>query len=156
MSENTISILSVEDDPLQAEWIRATIERHIPNSDIRQLKTEHEFVAEFEAIALRPPRVILLDAMLRWTDPVRDMPIMPAEVQKGGLAQAGLRCRQRLSADSRTSAIPVILYSVLQGNPSRPETLQFMPEDVTHVQKNADPVEMIGKIKLALHQERRR
>jgi CheY-like chemotaxis protein len=156
MNENFLPILSVEDDPLQAEWIRATIEKHIPGADVSQLRTEHEFVTQFEAFALRPPKLILLDAMLRWTDPAPDLPPRPAEVEEGGIAQAGLRCRHRLSNDPRTSAIPVILYSVLRDNASRPETLLYVPENVTHVQKNADPLELVEKIKQALGHQRRR
>ena len=134
------SILSVEDDALQSEWIRQTIATRFPDARLNQISTEYEFESKFEEIASKPPKLILLDVMLRWTDPAPNMPPRPEEVKQGGIGQAGIRCERRLKADPRTKNIPVILYTVLQTG-----SLQ-LPAHVTHLQKNADPSELLRRI----------
>jgi PleD family two-component response regulator len=149
MSEAKISILSVEDDSMQADWIRSTLENELPETQVSRIGTEHEFISKFEEIANEPPRLILLDAMLRWTNPSPDMPERPEEVRQGGIAQAGLRCQKRLSQDLRTRDIPVIFYTVLQKS-SLGSLVVELPKDLVMVQKNADPRELIGRVRQAL------
>lgn len=140
-------ILSVEDDPLSGEWIRQTIAAKFPDAQLKQMSTEYEFVSKFEEIASNPPDVVLMDVMLRWTDPAPDMPPRPDDVREGGIGEAGLRCQQRFQADLRTKAVPVILYTVLQKESLR------LPANVVHVQKDADPTELIQTITLMLGRE---
>lgn len=140
------SILSVEDDPLQAEWIRTTLLRNLPGIDLRQIRTEHEFISRFAEVAADPPGVVLLDAMLRWTDPSPEMPLRPPDVREGGVAKAWLRCQTRLNEDVRTRSVPVIIYSVLQKT-----GLFELPDGVIHLQKDANSQELISLIKHKLN-----
>src|ERR1039458_10474172 len=71
---NPIEILSLEDDPLQAEWIRQTIESGVAGSKVNHVGTESEFVARFPGIVAAPPTLILMDVMLRWADPSPNIP----------------------------------------------------------------------------------
>jgi CheY-like chemotaxis protein len=109
-------ILIVEDDKLQFSYIKNGIKqgRHFSESRIERIATEWEFIEKFESIATDKPDLILLDIMLRWTDPAPDMTLPPADIAKEGFFRAGVRCEQRLAADPRTRNIPVIVYSILE------------------------------------------
>ena len=75
------------------------------------MSTEAEFVSAFEALAADPPDFAILDRMLRWASPSRDM-VAPPEDSRDPEA-AGVRCALRLRDDVRTRGTHVILYSVL-------------------------------------------
>lgn len=108
--------LIVEDDKLQFSYIKNGIKegRCFSKSRIERIATECEFIEKFESIATDKPDLILLDIMLRWTDPAPDMTLPPADIAKEGFFRAGVRCEQRLAVDPRTRNIPVIVYSILE------------------------------------------
>lgn len=133
-------VLIVEDDKLQYEFIAAALRDMKRVSRVARLSTEKEFYDTFEELTADKPDVILMDVMLRWTDPAPRMVPPPEEVSREGFYRAGLRCVQRLAADPRTADVPVIIYSVLE-----PEDLS---EDFTShhrvrfLQKNFDRREL--------------
>lgn len=147
--KSPIRILSVEDDPLGAEWIRQTIEGRMPGAKVSQIRTESEFVARLQEISAHPPSLILMDVMLRWADPSPHIPDRPTDVKSGGISRAGLRCCARLAANPETSAIPVILYTVLQDSEIREleRELPALPPHVSHVQKASNPTELLANIR---------
>jgi CheY-like chemotaxis protein len=108
--------LIVEDDKRQFSYIKNGIKqgRYFSESRIERIATEWEFIEKFESIAREKPDVILLDVMLRWTDPGPDMTLPPADIAEEGFFRAGARCEQRLAVDPRTRDIPVIVYSILE------------------------------------------
>ena len=108
--------LIVEDDKLQFSYIKNGIRqgRNFSNSRIERIATEWEFIEKFESTATEKPDVILLDIMLRWTDPTPSMTLPPPEIAEEGFFRAGVRCEQRLAVDPRTRNIPVIVYSILE------------------------------------------
>jgi CheY-like chemotaxis protein len=146
--KDSIEILSVEDDPLQAEWIRQTIEDRVAGTRVQQISTESEFVAKLSEIIANPPALILMDVMLRWADPSPNIPERPADVKNGGMQRAGLRCQVRLAADPATYGIPVILYTVLQnGELNQLKASALMPAHVVHIQKDSDPSDLLREIR---------
>jgi DNA-binding NarL/FixJ family response regulator len=104
-------VLLLEDDYLQRQAARQVLERALDVEVLTQT-TESEFRRDFETIAADPPRAAVLDLMVRWANPARDMPPAPDDV-RGNPQKAGLRCSQRLREDPRTSGVKIILYSVL-------------------------------------------
>jgi|ERR1022692_346492 CheY-like chemotaxis protein len=146
---NPIEILSLEDDPLQAEWIRQTIESGVAGSKVNHVGTESEFVARFPGIVAAPPTLILMDVMLRWADPSPNIPERPADVKKGGMRRAGLRCCTRLAANPKTRVIPVILYTVLQSSEltELEKELDMVPPNLLYVQKDSNPAELLKNIR---------
>src|SRR5258708_17771330 len=108
--------LIVEDDKLQFSFIENGIRqgRHFSKSRVERIATEYEFIEKLENIATEKPDVILLDIMLRWTDPTPNMTLPPPDIAEEGFFRAGVRCEQRLAADPRTRDIPVIVYSILE------------------------------------------
>jgi len=149
-----MKILIVEDDYLQADWIRANLEQAFSNLetgiDIDQIGTELEFRARLADIPKEPPDVIIMDVMLRWTDPSPDMQLPPDDVQEKGFYRAGLRCARLLAKDKRTSDIPVILYTVLEHIDLKGD-LQGLPERVIYLLKKSDPTELIQRIRDLTH-----
>ena len=107
--------LIVEDDKSQFSYIKNGIRqgRYFSESRIERIATELEFIEKLESLATEKPDVILLDIMLRWTDPHPDMTLPPPHIAEASFFRAGVRCEQRLAADSRTRNIPVIVYSIL-------------------------------------------
>ena len=105
-----LRILLVEDDHLQANDLEKTLEAEF-GAEVQTFSTEHEFVRQFWTIAENPPDVAILDRMLRWASPSRDMLAPPEDARDP--EQAGVRCAERMAEDERTRPVPVILYSVL-------------------------------------------
>jgi CheY-like chemotaxis protein len=153
MSDST-RIISVEDDPLQAAWIKQTIEQKINGTLVIQIATESEFVKKLPEILADPPSLILLDVMLRWADPSPDIPERPLEVKEGGMRRAGLRCRERLSGNPATKNVPVVLYTVLDNQElaELEKELAGLLVRVEHVQKNSDPKELVETIQRQIKQ----
>ena len=129
-------ILVVEDDHLQREWIRQKLQEEF-NAQIDMISTEGDFRSRLEEIAKNPPDVIIMDIMLRWTDPRPDMQPQPDDVKREGFFRAGLRCQRLLALDERTKNIPVILYTVLTNNDVGDETKKLR-RNVIHVSKDSD------------------
>lgn len=107
-------VLLVEDDHDQADFIKGFLGQELAGSEIELIRTEHEFRGRLDAIAERPPDVVVMDVMLRWTDPSPAMEPRPQDVKEGGIFEAGLRCRAQLADRPATAAVPVILYTVLE------------------------------------------
>ena len=105
-------VLVVEDDALQAASIVDNLRAALSSASFRIVSSESAFytlVDELEpAIA---PNVIILDLMLRWTQPSPDMPTPPQEVREDGPFRSGLRCLRLLRGSRYGGHIPVILYS---------------------------------------------
>ena len=105
-----LQILLVEDDHLQTKDLRLALEREL-KAEVRALSTESAFRLELETIAANPPDFAILDRMLRWANPARDMPSPPDDSRDPG--EAGVRCGRILRSDPRTEKVRILLYSVL-------------------------------------------
>ena len=110
-------IIVVEDDNIEADSLVNGLKEKL-NADVSVIHTEREFVGTLGSIAEHPPDLIVLDVMLRWTDPTPDLKIedIPADVLRDGFYSAGVRCVKRLEADNRTKGIPVVFYTTLERN----------------------------------------
>ena len=109
-----VKILIVEDDQIQAGFTRPSLEQAFRGSEITHIRTEHEFHSRMDEIANNPPDVVVMDVMLRWTNPARDQPTAPDNVRLEGHYLAGIRCTKLLAENEKTKDIPVILYTVLE------------------------------------------
>lgn len=111
-------ILIVEDDHSQADLIQEALEKEADlNSsslEIRRYSTESQFRDHLKDIAERKPDVIVMDVMLRWTDPAPDMKAPPENILREGCYRAGLRNSKLLAQEEETRNIPVILYTMLE------------------------------------------
>jgi hypothetical protein len=110
-------ILLIEDDRLQAQGIQSGL-RDLLHSEYPKLVfttffTESDFYAKFGELAAEGFALAIIDVMLPWADPSPEMEVPPREVVEGGFFRAGVRCRQKLQSDPRTSSIPAIIYTVM-------------------------------------------
>jgi len=104
-----LRVLLVEDDHVQRNYVRQALADGL-KADVDTKTCEWEFQRDFDLLALNPPDVAVLDIMLRWASPSKDV----AEPPKDSTPyHAGLRCAKRLKGDPRTQGVKVILYSVL-------------------------------------------
>jgi CheY-like chemotaxis protein len=149
------SILLLEDDPLTCEWLDNTIKSELSDlrPEIEVIETESEFtqnwIPEVSKGIRTPPDVIVIDIMLRWTDPSPDQPPRPPEVIEGGFVRAGLRCLDLIRKQPVLSQTRVILFTSLT-----PEDLNAFggkPQEVLLVQKD-DQDAVLGRIRAALTQ----
>lgn len=124
-----MNILLVEDDHLQSQFITEALGSEIPSGRIQVIDTEREFRARLEDISNNPPDVIILDVMLRWTDPSRDREAAPTDVREGKFHRAGFRCQKLLERGERTKKIPTILISAVDLKEFAPESRE-LPENV--------------------------
>jgi hypothetical protein len=127
---NETRILLIEDDHLQAQAIqvglRALLEGEY-NLTFEPVSTESEFYAKFNDIVTRGFHLAIVDVMLRWANPSPEMPEPPPDVVEGGFFRAGIRCKQKLQSDPRTSSIPVVIYTVLDDS-RLPPGIDFVPK----------------------------
>src|SRR5262245_16243553 len=130
-------ILIVEDDHSQAELIEEALQKEADlNStiyEIRRVSTESQFRDQLNDIAERNPDVIVMDVMLRWTDPAPDMKAPPDDILKEGCFRAGVRNAWLLAGNESTKRIPVILYTMLEkidlGDTSELLEVTYLPKD---------------------------
>lgn len=141
-----MKILVVEDDHLQAEWIINNLEKAFSGATINRISTESEFYLKIDHVIKDPPDVIIIDVMLRWTDPGPDMPIPPEEVRMSGFYRAGFRCKSLLANNDITKDIPLILYTVLEYLDLQRD-LQDLPEKAVYLAKDSDSTHLVDKIR---------
>lgn len=135
-------ILLVEDDPLQAESILASLKAHFAGMGIKHLSTEQEFRAKLDEIAASPPDLVILDVMLRWTDPSPGLEVPPEEVRRERHYRAGLRCQRLLSQKLGDDCPPILLYTILETDDVGP-----LPSGVDHLSKSSDLGPLIVRIR---------
>ena len=142
-----VRILLVEDDPIQAAWIRMNLVQ-VYTSEPEWIDTESEFQLNLGKIVSYPPDVVIMDVMLSWAEASESIPPRPDDVRQEGMYRAGLRCQDLLSKSSETSTVPVILYTV-QNLKDLGSELEDMPANVLYLPKEADIgplVEQIDKL----------
>jgi CheY-like chemotaxis protein len=132
-----MKILLVEDDHFQAEQIRSALEESFSKLSFEKVDSEHEFYSKLGDIERNPPDVIIMDVMLRWTHPSRDMPDPPEEVLAEKHYRAGFRCLKRLAEREATKRIGVILYTVLESG-DIDKDLKTLPSNVIYLRKEAN------------------
>lgn len=147
-----MTIVIVEDDYLQADWIHKKLKEAIPDANLRHISTESEFRSSFEDIANEKADVVVMDVMLRWTDPSPDLHLPPDDIGKEGFYRAGLRCESLLANDQRTSNIPVILYTVLERTDLNHE-LRNLADNVVYIPKQPDVNPLIDRVKELTRQQ---
>lgn len=141
-----MKILVVEDDYLQVEWLSEQLKNHIEEVQVESISTESKFYDSLARIAAQPPDIILMDVMLRWTDPAPHMLVPPDDVREEGFYTAGLRCERKLRQNSETSTIPVILYTMLEQSDLLRQ-LEGKEDNTIYCRKEADLHSLIQKIR---------
>ena len=105
-----LQILVFEDDHLQARDLRNELEGEF-GADVRLISTEYEFRRALPEILNDSPDVVVLDRVVRWANPARDMPSPPQP--DWDPEQAGLRCAELIEANREGRTIAILLFSVI-------------------------------------------
>lgn len=140
-------ILLVEDDIIQSDLIREALGQEFPGGEVELIKTEHEFRSRLDAIAKRAPDIVIMDVMLRWTDPSPDQPPSPVDVREEGHYRAGFRCRKLLSERELTKDVPVILYTVLDHADISHELQDISMGEVQYLRKESSATPLLRSIR---------
>jgi len=144
-----MKILVVEDDYQQFETIQNELRTAFPRASIDCIDTELDFRSSIDKLSLSPPDIILMDIMLRWTNPSPKIEKPPPEIATEGYHRAGFRCRGLLDAQETTRRIPVVLYTVL-GKEDIESELSRVPPNVVHIQKDTDLAPLVDQIRIAV------
>src|SRR5262249_54361166 len=107
-------IVLVEDNPDWLELATSELQKEWPACEVDSVTTESQFMERFKSWERDPPDVFIMDIMIPWADPARDMPKPPNEVQEHGFARAGLRCHSRLTANERLQKVPVVFWTIVE------------------------------------------
>jgi DNA-binding NarL/FixJ family response regulator len=143
-------ILLIEDDYLTAESLIDELGSAFPKTDVKHCRTESEFLQTIDEIAAHPPKVVIMDVMVRWTDPSENMPPQPEEVQHNGPWRAGIRCERRLH--DLNPKIPIVFYSVLDRDDLKDAVVLDTPTlPVTHLRKAGDVTPLIDHLRERFH-----
>jgi CheY-like chemotaxis protein len=134
-------VLIVEDDYLQADWLEQILREQFPGVEIESIRSEQKFYDWLERMKSSAPDLIILDVMLRWTDPGSGIPA-PEEVSKGGYYRAGLRCEKLLRRAEYTKSTPVILYTVLEALDLGEEIEKISTQSI-YLGKSSDTVPLV-------------
>jgi CheY-like chemotaxis protein len=108
-------VLIVEDDYLFAAEMQEDIieEFERGTAEVEIVPTEAEFEKRFpRGSDPGPVGVIVLDIMIRWSDPESPEP-KSEEAEMQGYYTAGIRCLKRLRSIERTRNVDVIIHSNL-------------------------------------------
>jgi CheY-like chemotaxis protein len=130
-------IVLVEDDDMQATWVRERLSDEPWLNDPRWLwiETEYEFRQKLPGLGADPPDLIIMDVMLNWAVATPDMADPPDDVNEGGYVRAGLRCERMLAEFPPTRNIPVILFTILEHHNLKDELpdrdIYFVSKDST-------------------------
>jgi CheY-like chemotaxis protein len=108
-----MNIVAVEDDYLQAEWLKETLERIFSECTVEVVPTESHFRDQIGRWEANPPNLFIVDVLLAWALPSRQIPEPPPEVEEGGFQRAGLRCQALLAKSPALRRVPVVFYTVL-------------------------------------------
>jgi len=130
-------IIIVEDDHLQEGPLEEHLSRAVQGAELVTFSTEREFRNYFPQLRERVPDLVVMDVMLRWSDPEPDAPLPPEEVVSGGYYRAGLRCAQLLAEDEKLRRVPVILHTILERGDLERDG-QALPPNCTFVGKHSD------------------
>ena len=147
------NIVVVEDDYLQRDWISSLLQKELPRARIEQIRSESEFRGRLADWRTDPPAAFIVDVMLCWAQPSRNIPDPPEEVAQDGFYTAGIRCRALLGADGRLQHVPVLLYTVLDKGDLE-KSLDPWPQGVAHMKKGDSESRLLEWIRTSLPRKR--
>lgn len=145
MPRYSMRAVIVEDDYLQADWLKQTIQSAFHGAQVDCIRTEYAFRQALADLRKSPPDVLLLDVMLRWTNPGMDVSA-PDDVREGQYYRAGLRCERLLREFPETKALPVILYTMLEGKDLK-EDFTHLSSRTCYVGKDSDASQLIQTLR---------
>lgn len=144
-----MNILLVEDDILQADAIEDSLRRNFKQVEVKRLSSESEFREKLSSVKTESLDLILLDVLLRWSEPTPEIEEPPLEVQQQGFYRGGIRCLNLLLASAETREVPVIVYSVL-GREDVHKEIDQVPPHVLFLQKDSDEQRLVRHIRSLL------
>jgi hypothetical protein len=147
-----VRILLVEDEHPDVRRITSALQRGLPGSDLRIVRTEYEFRNAFKDIVLFAPELAVIDLMLPWTTAGPNMPGIPPEVAGSGFRDGGARCCRMLIDEEKIGKIPIILYSGVDQS-SLATASAGMPPNVFQFRKDRDETTLIRFVRSILHGE---
>jgi len=144
----------VEDDHLQEEPLAEHLRSVFGDARVETLSTEEEFRSRLPALRVDLPDLVVMDVMLRWSDPKPDTPQPPDEVLAGGYYRAGLRCAQLMTQTPQLRHVPVVLYTILERCDLERDD-ETLPANASYIGKNVELDVLVRHIRYCLRRTAR-
>jgi hypothetical protein len=116
-------VVLLEDSDVDASDTQESLEEHFPGIIVERISTESDFLHALPDLESDPPKLFILDMLVRWaktpqTDPLRPPEVLPVpppppEVLRDGFYRAGLRCIKALAKYNVSHDRPVIVLTAL-------------------------------------------
>jgi len=143
------NILIIEDDHVQHTWLSDTLSLTFPDLEVEVIETESEFIENFQRLEANPPTIIIIDIMLRWTNPSPSMPVPPVR-KTPSFYEAGLRCYDLIKNSPNMLNTSVIFYSVL-GEEDLSSLFKSVGGNIIHLKKETETSPLLNQIKRLLN-----
>lgn len=127
----------VEDNRDLALSLANELQRALSDADPELVLTESDFRLRLPRWVAEPPAMFIVDVMLRWSLPAREMPARPPEVTDA--YRAGFRCIEALLREPSTQHTPIIVHTVLD-RPDVEHELAALPKNVVFRRKGSAPI----------------
>ena len=95
-------VLHLETDPDQREWYTPLLRQY---GEVLSIPSEYAFREAVTGLARShrlPARLALLDMVVLWSEPAKEIPERPVDVGGGGMRYAGARCGKFLLESEET------------------------------------------------------
>lgn len=139
----------VEDDHLQEGPLAEILESAFDSATVTTLCTESAFREHMRELCANVPDLVVLDVMLRWSDPRPGLPAPPDDVLSDGYYRAGLRCAEMMLGEPRLRGVPVVLYTILEVSDLNRDG-RTLPANATYVGKSSDMEVLVRHIRSRL------
>lgn len=130
MKNGGITIVLIEDDYMQRDWLQNELEREF-DTTITAYTSESEFVEAAPELARLRPDVFVVDIMLPWNNTdnlVEGQALTEAPADRSDILTSGIRIKRDIECSPELQNGAVILYSVLDRSDLPPDT-RFLPKE---------------------------
>jgi DNA-binding NarL/FixJ family response regulator len=132
-----------EDDKGTIESICELLEKEIPRVRLERFRTEEAFRSYLDGAGDECPDVAIIDVMVPWTRPSRNMVKPPDDVKEGTWFRAGLRSAKILR--DRSASLPIVLYTILDER-DLTEYITKLGANTYYVSKNHDESRLVRRV----------
>ena len=143
-------IILIEDNNFKVDNIKYFLKENFENAEFEVYETEFEFVDRIDSIAANPPDLFIIDLMLIWDIPSKNIK-KPDDYMDNytTLFEAGFRCKDLIKTKLSLANIPIIILTVLEKK-GLGERVDYLGNNVEFMDYSIKPYKLVKLIKQML------